>query len=240
MKLINFNIRKNSIRTKSIQDKFNLIAIVFLIFISISFISISSILSHDIITTMITKENLENVKGYSNLVSNVINRRFRDIKLYAEDPVVKTMDWKQIKPYLEGLENESTEQCCFIGLVDKNEVLTTNKSEVTLNINNFQTLKNSIKNNYYFIDSQIETGKMEVIDNQLIVHINKQASEVYQTIKLTNDDVYLFYTPSINPVMILIISFGLISIVTVMGTYYYRINFLKLGNKVTFDLRQDN
>lgn len=155
MKLINFNIRKNSIRTKSIQDKFNLIAIVFLIFISISFISISSILSHDIITTMITKENLENVKGYSNLVSNVINRRFRDIKLYAEDPVVKTMDWKQIKPYLEGLENESTEQCCFIGLVDKNEVLTTNKSEVTLNISNFQTLKNSIKNNYYFIDRAI-------------------------------------------------------------------------------------
>jgi ATP-binding cassette subfamily B protein len=111
-------------------------------------------------------------------------------------------------------------------------------SEELLNDENISRIL-VIKNKYYFIDRQIVVGSKKLVDNQLVVKTKDETSYTYPLVQLTKDEVFQFYEPSINPVMILIVTFGIISTITVVVTYFYRINFLKLGNKVTYDLRQD-
>lgn len=96
-----------------------------------------------------------------------------------------------------------------------------------------------VDNHYYFINQAIESGKMKVVDGKIVVKVDNETQITYDATRLNKGDIFAFYQPAIKPVTKLIITFALISALIVVVSYFYRINFLKLGNLVTYDIRKD-
>jgi ATP-binding cassette, subfamily B, multidrug efflux pump len=95
-----------------------------------------------------------------------------------------------------------------------------------------------LSNKYYFINERIEEGVKKVRGDQLVVETN-DAILSYELIELSTTQVFNFYQPSVFPVIRLLIAFVVISVLAIFTTYYYRIKFMQLGTKVTYDLRQE-
>lgn len=95
-----------------------------------------------------------------------------------------------------------------------------------------------IDNEYYFVDEYVEQGKKEIINNTLYVNDGKQTYS-YKVDILSRNEVFSFYSPSIQVVARLLLIFLVISVLSITFSYYYRLNFSKLGNKVTYDIRSD-
>jgi ATP-binding cassette, subfamily B, multidrug efflux pump len=95
-----------------------------------------------------------------------------------------------------------------------------------------------LSNKYYFINEHIEEGAKKVKGDQLLVEA-KGTTLTYDLIELSTTQVFNFYQPSVFPVIRLLIAFVVISVLAIFTTYYYRIKFMQLGTKVTYDLRQE-
>lgn len=98
-----------------------------------------------------------------------------------------------------------------------------------------------IKNKYYFSEEFIMDGDKEISkDNTKLWVEQKDGSRVeYDLEQLSTKDVFQFYQPFVTPVVVIIIIFVIVSVISIITIYLYRINFLRLGNLVTYDLRKD-
>lgn len=97
-----------------------------------------------------------------------------------------------------------------------------------------------IKNRFYFSDEYIVDGEKNIADDQRKLWVETDEGDIieYDLVLLSPEEVFRFYVPFIQPVTIIIVAFAIISTLSIFTLYYYRINFLKLGNRVTYDLRK--
>lgn len=96
-------------------------------------------------------------------------------------------------------------------------------------------------NKFYFSEKFIVEGEKTFSKNNDKVWVETESGETieYQLTLLEAKEVFRFYQPFIQPVTIVIIIFAIISVVSIFLIFFYRVNFLKLGNRVTYDLREE-
>ena len=87
---------------KGIRQKFFLMTIIAVIIVTFIFALSYSLLARDVIINMVHNGNLKQVEVYSVIVGNWFQERLNEIELYANNPVIKSMDWDKIELYLRG------------------------------------------------------------------------------------------------------------------------------------------
>lgn len=98
-----------------------------------------------------------------------------------------------------------------------------------------------IKNKFYFSDKFIVEGEKRFAKDNSKLRVTLKDGETieYDLTLLTAGEVFKFYRPFVKPVAIIVVIFAIISVFSILSIYLYRINFLKLGNRVTYDLREE-
>ena len=109
--------------------------------------------------------------------------------------------------------------------------------------NNFVSQDNEkrvllIRNTFYFVDEYVEEGSTKIEDQRLLITIGDREYQ-YTIERLSTSEVVSFYGPSVRPIALLITLHVVLSILAISFTYFYRYNFSKLGNTVTYDIRND-
>src|SRR5690554_757535 len=101
--------------------------------------------------------------------------------------------------------------------------------------------------NYYFVDEIISMdyirGNKEVITNNDIIEItftNQQNNQLtVEAVKLSNDEVKLFYTPFINPLQVLVILLAVRLLLQIIFSYIQRITTAHINVNIVRDARID-
>ncbi|HOE57374.1 MAG TPA: hypothetical protein PLI20_07275 [Bacillota bacterium] len=88
------------IKSRSIVFKILAMILVICILESLVFIIMSEKLTGHILEKMINENSEKNAELYSEFIGNWLTERIQEIRVYANSPIVKTMDWDQIEPYL--------------------------------------------------------------------------------------------------------------------------------------------
>ncbi len=161
-------VRRNFMRgpkTKSINSKITIMVISLILVLSIAFVLISSLLSRNILESTITKDSIRNTEAYSNLIGTWFEERINESKIYADNPIIKTMDWTNIKPYLKKEISQKDEEYYLLGIADKDGNYRTNISDDILNISDRDYFKKAIDGYYALSEPLISklTGKKVIV-----------------------------------------------------------------------------
>ncbi|HPW41931.1 MAG TPA: hypothetical protein PLW98_10500, partial [Bacillota bacterium] len=73
---------------------------------SLLFIIMSERLTGSILENMTIENSSKNAELYSEFIGNWLGERMREINMYANSPIIRTMDWNSIEPYLRQEVNE--------------------------------------------------------------------------------------------------------------------------------------
>lgn len=92
-------------------------------------------------------------------------------------------------------------------------------------------------NSYYFFDGAIYSSDISEINenNQFIL---KNGNEIFGH-KLTKEELKLFYAPSINPIIKIIITYGVLTLIIIVLRYFQHVLFLTASMRLTLDIRDD-
>ncbi len=88
------------LKNKSIMFKILAMILSICILESLVFTVMSDRLTQYILEKMINENNIKNAELYSEFIGNWLLERIREIKIYSGTPIIKTMDWDRIEPYL--------------------------------------------------------------------------------------------------------------------------------------------
>lgn len=91
----------HKINLNSIMSKIILMIVVISILETSMFIFMSENLVEHTINNIIRDHSSKNAELYSDFIGDFLKSRMHEIEIYANSPILKTMDWKQIKPYLK-------------------------------------------------------------------------------------------------------------------------------------------
>lgn len=86
---------------KSIMTKIIFMVIVISIAEAAAFIYMSENLAEHTIENIIDQDSRKNAQLYSEFIGEFFMDRMHEIEIYANSPILKTMDWDQIGPYLK-------------------------------------------------------------------------------------------------------------------------------------------
>lgn len=89
------------IKSKSIAFKILVMILTICILESLLFTIMSERLTFHTLDEIIDENSRKNAELYSEFIGNWLNERLQEIKIYANTPLVKTMDWNSIEPYLK-------------------------------------------------------------------------------------------------------------------------------------------
>lgn len=89
------------INTRSIMFKILVMIIAISVLEAFILISMSGNFTETTLEKMIDENSMKNAELYSEIVGNWFSERVREIEIYANNPLVRTMDWKSIKKYLQ-------------------------------------------------------------------------------------------------------------------------------------------
>lgn len=87
--------------SKSIMNKIILMIVIMSMIEASIFIFMSKVLTENSIKNLINEYNNKNVELYSEFIGDFFKNRMHEIGIYAESPIMKTMDWNLIGPYLK-------------------------------------------------------------------------------------------------------------------------------------------
>lgn len=93
------------------------------------------------------------------------------------------------------------------------------------------------ENSYYFFDGVIYGSDISKINenNQFVL---KNGNEIFGH-KLTKEELKLFYAPSINPIIKIIITYGVLTLIIIVLRYFQHVLFLTASMRLTLDIRDD-
>lgn len=97
------------------------------------------------------------------------------------------------------------------------------------------------KNNYYLFKGRIEEKESIIKDeenNKLIIKRVDESTYELDYQELSKQDLFAFYEISVNPVMLLIIIYALVSIVILITRYLQNVTFRFSAMKLTLDMRK--
>lgn len=89
------------IKSKSIMFKILVMIISISVLEAFVLISMSERLTGNTLKNTIDQHSTKNAELYSEIIGNWFNERMEEIVIYANNPLVKTMDWKLTKQYLQ-------------------------------------------------------------------------------------------------------------------------------------------
>lgn len=99
------------------------------------------------------------------------------------------------------------------------------------------------ENSYHFISGSYESSEVkEYLETEsMIVITDNETSETFNiaTKILSNEDLKLFYQPSVSPIIRLLIIYGSITIVIIIFRYFQHVFFLTASMRLTLDIRKD-
>lgn len=92
-------------------------------------------------------------------------------------------------------------------------------------------------NSYYFFDGAIYGSDISKINenNQFVL---KNGNEIFGH-KFTKEELKLFYAPSINPIIKIIITYGVLTLIIIVLRYFQHVLFLTASMRLTLDIRDD-
>lgn len=88
------------ISSKSIMFKVLVMILTICVLESLLFTIMSERLTGSILENMTIENSSKNAELYSEFIGNWLGERMREINMYANSPVIRTMDWNSIEPYL--------------------------------------------------------------------------------------------------------------------------------------------
>lgn len=92
-------------------------------------------------------------------------------------------------------------------------------------------------NSYYFFDGAIYSSDIsEINENNQFVLKNGESIFGY---KLSKEELKLFYTPSIKPMIKIIVIYGVITLIIIVLRYFQHVLFLTASMRLTLDIRDD-
>ncbi|HYF84337.1 MAG TPA: EAL domain-containing protein [Clostridia bacterium] len=89
------------IKSRSIMFKILLMILTICVLESLVFTIMSERLTEHTLESMITENSRKNAELCSEFIGNWLIERMREIDVYANSPLVRTMDWDSIEPYLK-------------------------------------------------------------------------------------------------------------------------------------------
>lgn len=107
-------------RIKSIKTKIIILALIITTMVTLTMIVISNMLSVSNLNSLINENWQRNIKGYSDTIGNWIQERKTEMNVYSNIPIMKTMDWRDIYPYLKRETDENKSVYNFLFIADKN------------------------------------------------------------------------------------------------------------------------
>jgi hypothetical protein len=89
------------LKGRSIMVKILLMILAICVFESFLFTVMSNNLSEKSLTSIINENSKKSAELYSEYISSWLTERVREIEIYANTPIVKTLDWEETEPYLK-------------------------------------------------------------------------------------------------------------------------------------------
>lgn len=89
------------LHSKNIMKKIILMIVIMSLIEASIFIIMSKVLTEKSIENLLDEYSNKNVELYAEFLGEFFKNRMHEIGIYAESPIVKTMDWNQIEPYLK-------------------------------------------------------------------------------------------------------------------------------------------
>ena len=101
-KLMNFYEMGDAMvyKIKSIKNNLFIMIIIITIVITLAHSISYSFFASNIILDIVDRNNTKQVEVYGVLIDNWLQERLKEIETYANNPIVKNMDWEEIEPYL--------------------------------------------------------------------------------------------------------------------------------------------
>ncbi|HEY8364250.1 MAG TPA: ABC transporter ATP-binding protein [Haloplasmataceae bacterium] len=96
-----------------------------------------------------------------------------------------------------------------------------------------------INNKFYFINDYVVEGSKNIEGNKLVVIDKDKQRYEYDYVILDAKGVLDFYQPAVTPIIIIIVITVVLNIIAIFISYFYRVKFFDLGNKVTYDIRKE-
>lgn len=91
----------SKIKSKSIMFKILVMILTICVLESLIFTVISGNLTERVLEDMITDNSRKNAELYSDFIGSWLMERMQEIEVYSNTPLVKSMDWDSIEPYLQ-------------------------------------------------------------------------------------------------------------------------------------------
>lgn len=106
------------VKIRSIMFKIIVMILSICILESLLFAFMSEKLTEQTLEKIITESSMKNAELYSELVGNWFTERMQEIEAYANTPLVRTMDWNNVEPYLMQKVVEKTDIYSHFMIVD--------------------------------------------------------------------------------------------------------------------------
>lgn len=94
---------------------------------------------------------------------------------------------------------------------------------------------------YFILDGVCESSQVKeyIEEESALIIVNESVENKVFVNKLSQDDLKLFYQPSINPIIKLLIIYGSITIIIIAFRYFQQVFFLTASMRLTLDIRKD-
>ena len=88
----------------------------------------------------------------------------------------------------------------------------------------------------YFVDEKIEIGQKEIINNKLII-TNENNTYSYEILVLSSNEIYNFYNPMLNSILIIILILFLKSVLTIVCNFVQQMCTNRSINRIVMEER---
>lgn len=133
-------------------------------------------------------------------------------------------DWKEVQTNGEQTVNYNDHYYKQVRHLNDNDIVIGDASIVIL------------KTRFYFVNGQVISGHKEIQDNMLIVTTETE-KQTYQVTKLIGGEIFIFYQPILNTLIIFIVLLFIKMLVTIICTFIQHISTNRMVNWIARDGR---
>ena len=95
------------------------------------------------------------------------------------------------------------------------------------------------EDNYYLITGRVgEKDTIIEVDEEIVFETTDSSTYTREYVKLSKDDLFEFYRPSINPIILMIIYYAIVSIIIIIARYIQNVTFRASSMRLTLEMRK--
>lgn len=139
-------------RLNTIKIKILIIFLIASFVLTALLVSLSNNLSIDTLSNLMNEKAYNDVKLYSNMVGDWIHERVKEIEDYSRIPLVKTMDWEKIEPFLKDEMDNKNNKYLFMFIADAQGDYNTTLKRNAGNVSDREYFHNALAGETYVSD----------------------------------------------------------------------------------------